>query len=44
MLILLDGCCAVLQAQFGFFWLHDSLSGDGVRLSLCAEKQLKLDS
>jgi hypothetical protein len=26
------------------FWLHASLSGDGARLSLCTEKQLKLDT
>jgi hypothetical protein len=34
----------VLREQFGFFWLHARLSGDYVRLSLCTEKQLKLDS
>jgi hypothetical protein len=43
MLIFLDRCCGVLREQFGFFWLHASLSGDGVELPLCTEKQLKLD-
>jgi hypothetical protein len=34
-------CCG---SNLGFFWLHASLSGDGVRLSLCTGKQFKLDS
>jgi hypothetical protein len=44
MLIFLDGCCGVLREQIGFVWLHAILSGDCVELSLCTEKQLKIDS